>query len=184
MLLKNSKSLCHLSENDGVAFTELVGKYYLKVNSLVLRITHSEALTKEIVQDVFMKIWIKRGSLSSIGDVSSYLFTTARNQTLNVLKREALEKRARTIFGTEFYETREDNEDEIYLDKQRLLDRFVSQLPSQQRLVYILCYQKQLKHKEVALLLNISELTVKTHIHHALRAIKAYFNNSAYLTHL
>jgi RNA polymerase sigma-70 factor (ECF subfamily) len=172
---ENKELLRLISKNDEAAFSEMFNRYCHKVNSFAFRLTHSGALAEEIVQEVFMKVWINRTSLCSVDYFPSYLFTITRNHTLNILKRKILEENAKVVFGREIFPTYQKEESEVYRERQRALNHVVSHMPSQQRQVYTLCHQEGLKYKEVAKLLNISKLTVKAHMQHALRAIKSHF---------
>ena len=172
---ENKELLRRISKNDEAAFSELFNRYCHKVNSFAFKLTHSRVLAEEIVQEVFMKVWINRTSLCSVDYFPSYLFTITRNHTLNILKRKMQEEIAKAIFDREIFPTYQEQESEVYNERQRILNHVVSHMPSQQRQVYTLCHQQGLKYKEVAKLLNISKLTVKAHMQHALRAIKSHF---------
>lgn len=170
--------LRRLSESDREAFAHLFAKYHQKVNAFALRLTHSEAMAEEIVQDVFMKIWLNRESLASVDHFQSYLFTIARNHTFNILKRLALEENAKAAFGRELPQHQEIEETSMYEERQQMLNQAIDRLPPQQRLVYSLCHQDGLKYEEVAQQLNISRLTVKTHMQQALRSIRSHFSST------
>jgi RNA polymerase sigma-70 factor (ECF subfamily) len=49
-----------VSEGDEMAFKELFAHYQNKLYSIALRLTRSSTLSEEIVEDVFLKIWMKR----------------------------------------------------------------------------------------------------------------------------
>jgi RNA polymerase sigma-70 factor (ECF subfamily) len=172
---ENKELLYRIAQSDESAFADLFNRYCHKVNSFAFRLTHSAALAEEIVQDVFLKIWIGRASVASVEYFPSYLFTITRNHTLNILKRKIQEENATAIFGREILPTYHEPPSEVYNERERMLHHIISHMPFQQRQVYTLCHQQGLKYKEVAKLLNISKLTVKAHMQHALRAIKAHF---------
>ena len=175
---EDGKYLRRLSESDREAFAHLFTKYHQKVNAFAFRLTHSEAMAEEIVQDVFMKIWLNRESLASVDHFQSYLYTIARNHTFNILKRLALEENAKAAFGRELPRHQETDETSMYEERQQMLNQAIDRLPPQQRLVYSLCHQDGLKYEEVAQQLNISRLTVKTHMQQALRSIRSHFSST------
>jgi len=61
------------------------------------------------------------------------------------------------------------------------LNQAVNKLPPQQQLVYKMCYHEGLRYDEVAEKLQISHLTVKTHMQQALRTIRGYFKKPVQL---
>ncbi len=163
-------------EGDQLAFRELFDSYSPKVYGFALKLTRSEELAQEVVQDVFMKIWISRDALTSVNYFPSYLYTVTRNHAFNMMKRLAIEQRVKENMRKDLSEVQDDaQEGGVYQEYQHLLVHAISQLPPQQRLVYSLCHQKGLKYEEVARELNISRLTVKTHMQKALRTIKSHF---------
>jgi len=173
----NLESVLHrIVKGDQLAFREIFELFSPKVYGFALKLTHSEELAQEVVQEVFMKIWVSRESMSAVNYFPSYLYTVTRNHAFNMLKRLALEQRVKENIRKELSEVEEDaHESSLYRDYHHVLVHAISQLPPQQRLVYSLCHQKGLKYDEVARELNISRLTVKTHMQKALRAIKSHF---------
>jgi RNA polymerase sigma-70 factor (family 1) len=166
-----------IAASDEQAFRHLFDTFSGKVYGFALKITRSKSLSEEIVQDVFMKIWINRESLEAIRSFPAYLFTLTRNHTFNTLKRIAIEQAAKSAIGKKLSHVNHDTEDAInFHESQQRLTQAINNLPPQQRLVYSLCHQEGLKYEEVAERLKISRLTVKTHMREALRSIKSHFS--------
>jgi RNA polymerase sigma-70 factor (ECF subfamily) len=165
-----------ISEGDPQAFRKMFEEYSPKVYAFALKLTHSSTMAEEMVQDVFMKIWLNRKSLCGIDHFPAYLYAMTRNMALNILKRMALEEKAKRSIAQETSGTHSHTEEEIiYTDYHHLLSRAIEGLPPQQKLVYSLCHGEGLKYEEVAQKLRISRLTVKTHMQQALRNIKSHF---------
>jgi RNA polymerase sigma-70 factor (family 1) len=168
--------LSRLSKNDEHAFRLIFHAFSGKVYSFSLRLTRSQETAEEMVQDVFLKIWVNRASLADIENFNGYLYTITRNLAFNTLKRMSVEEKAKTTLQRELTDKHFDTEETvIHRDYQQLLNRAISHLPPQQRLVYSLCHQEGLRYEEVAQRLKISRLTVKTHMQQALRTLKSQF---------
>jgi RNA polymerase sigma-70 factor (family 1) len=175
--IKDIKNLLdRLTQNDAQAFRQIFRAYSDKVYSFSLRLTRSQIAAEETVQEVFMKIWINRATLGGIENFQAYLYTITRNLVFNSLKRLSIEAQVKATLQKELDEKHFDTEETIiHRDYQQLLNRAISHLPPQQRLVYSLCHQQGLRYEEVAQQLKISRLTVKTHMQQALKTIKAQF---------
>jgi len=78
--------LLRISSGNQIAFGELFKYYDTQLASYIMGFTRSQFLTEEIVQDVFLKIWLNRTTLTEIECFKSYLFVTGRNHTLDCLK--------------------------------------------------------------------------------------------------
>ena len=76
---------------DENAFAKLFKNYYNQLGGFIMRLTESEALTQEIVQDVFLKIWINRAAPAEIDCFKAYLQVVAKNYAFNCLKQIARE---------------------------------------------------------------------------------------------
>lgn len=165
-----------ISEGDPQAFREMFEAYSPKVYAFSLKLTHSPATAEEMVQEVFMKIWLNRRTLRHIDYFPAYLSAMTRNLALNLLKRMALEEKAKSSIAKEARRVHSETEEGIiYSDYHQLLSRVIEGLPPQQKLVYSLCHGEGLKYDEVAQKLRISRLTVKTHMQQALRSIRSHF---------
>ena len=62
--------------------------YWDNLYSVAFAFTKSETLSEEIVQEVFVKVWLKREYLASVNNIESWLFIIARNHILNVLQKK------------------------------------------------------------------------------------------------
>ena len=169
--------LC-VSRGDEGAFTQLFNAYHQRLGLYVYRLTESRPLTQEIVQDVFVRVWLRREALSSVSSFNAYLFTAARNHTLNALKQVARQRSGQAqleaTLGALSSEPSDSDHGDIdpVEDYRLLLDKAVEKLPGQQQKVYLLHRRQGLSHAEIALQLNLSVETVKKHMSLALRAIR------------
>jgi RNA polymerase sigma-70 factor (ECF subfamily) len=166
-----------LAAGDQNAFREIFHAYSPRIYGFALKLTRSQTLAEEIVQDIFMKIWVGRESLSAIDNLQAYLYTLSKNHAFNILKRISLEEIAKAKISKDLKEVHHETEETIdFHESEEILNQVINRLPPQQKLVYSLCHQEGLKYEEVALRLNISRLTVKTHMQQALRTIKLHFS--------
>src|SRR5687767_3663100 len=82
--------------NEQELFRRLFETHRDKVYSYALRLTHVKILAEDIVQDIFMKLWLNRHQLSFIDNKEAWIFRITRNHCFNVLKKIALENRTNT----------------------------------------------------------------------------------------
>ena len=172
--VKNEAELLALvAKGEERAFTELFDAYYRQLGEYVYKLTESIEVTEEIVQDVFIKIWLKREALPELDNFSYYLFILSKNQTLNHLRKKANDKVRQLEWLKQFEEEAYMPDDTPVIEEYRsLIDGAIEKLPPQQKKVYKMSREERLKHEEIAKILNISPETVKKHIKLALRFIK------------
>lgn len=167
--------LALIANGDEQAFTRLFHQYRNKIYSVALRLTESTFMAEEVVQEVFLRIWIKRVSLLEIKDFEAYLFIVARNYVFSAIKRTARQKNIEEAWINDS-PTFENSADCVILTKEyeEVIRQAIDLLPAQQKQVYLLSKEQELKREEIARLLQISNETVKTHLSRAMRHIRAY----------
>lgn len=151
-----------------------------KLFSFLMRLTQSPEATEDVIQDIFMKLWRNRRSLSEIENFSSYLFRMAQNQCITQFRRMAKETLILTRLASDAAPTRSTTEELLAAKEvQEQLQQAVAKLTPQQKLVFTLSREKGLKYEEIAAELNISSSTVKNHMIDALRTIRQHFHSSS-----
>jgi RNA polymerase sigma-70 factor (family 1) len=169
--------LLKVAEGDEIAFGQLFKIYYYQLGEFIMRITESKPLTQEIVQDVFLKIWINRSSLAQLDSFKAYLLVVARNHAFNCLKQIAREKsRQKEWVNTVLHHASNNVEETATIDTDNLIDEAVELLPPQQKKVYTLSRRYGMKQAEIAGELKISPETVKKHMTLALRFLRIYLH--------
>lgn len=179
-LLHTERELLHLSAvGNEQAFRQLFDAYRDKLFFFVFRMTESRQTAEDVLQDIFLKIWLTRTELDKIENFNAWIYRLAQNHTINGLKRMARETMVLTDLGKQVngQPTSDTDARLLHLELKQILDNAVNQLPSQQKLVYQLSRVEGLKHKEIADQLHISPLTVKKHMQQALFFIRQQFNS-------
>lgn len=176
-LLDDLLLLKRVSLKDELAFAELYNRYRKKVYTYALKILKYQDRSEDIVHEVFLTLW-QHNNLESILNLDAYLRVTTRNQTLKLLRRQKLELASNKNMFVAWQDAHNETEQDILLhDTNAQLVQGIAKLPPQQKKVYQLCREEGLKYEEVAEQLCISRLTVKTHMQHALRFLRAYLTN-------
>lgn len=177
-LYSEEDMLIRVSVGDEDAFRQLFLKYHQQLGMHIFRITNSTDVAEEIVQDVFLKIWMSRETLIRVRNFKAYLFVISKNHTLNCLRKLSRER----IHKQEW----EDNSVKILISENDsfniyycLLDEAIDQLPPQQQKVYLLSRHERLRYVEIANRLNLSCETVKKYLQIATASITAYVKTNS-----
>lgn len=165
--------LLRTAEGDEQAFGLLFQAYANKLGHYVHRFTRSFILTQEIVQDVFLKIWLNRAALREMDNFSAYLFVAARNHTFNALKQLAREYDKQKQWQLTLKEELNVNaENTGYTETAAMINKAIAALPPQQKKVFLLSREKGLTQEEIAQELQLSVTTVKKHMVLALKSLR------------
>lgn len=163
-----------LKEGDQQAFTDLYNYYSHPVYDIALTFLKSSSLSEEIVQDVFMKIWVKRSEMGMVKDFRAYIFVMARNLIFDRIKRQAHETSAKIYLDSQQFFVDDTEHLVRHHQCQQTLHEAINLLPPQQKQVYQLARVQGLSQDTIAEKMQISRLTVKTHMAKALKSIRTY----------
>lgn len=169
--------ILQVSEGDEYAFRLLFDQYRNKIYSIAWKIIRVKSVAEDVVQEVFIKLWINKEKLAEVENLDAYLNTITRNHILNNLRKVAYEQTFLEDLVREHSVSVNNVSDPVlYNELQDLVHKAIQRLSPRQKKVFQLSRTEGLKHAEIAAQLNISQSTVKDHIVEALRSIKAFLN--------
>lgn len=177
----DSSTIRRLMEGSELAFRMVYDLHSEKVYQFAFRFLKDYAWSEEIVQDVFLKLWLNRETLDEQGNMWLYLYVIAKRLCLNKLR----EIRNTTALFEQLMKSIEvaDNktEEQLTVDEMKqYADKIISNLPRQQQLVFKLSRDEGVSHKEIAQKLGLSPNTVKNHMVQALKTLKIGLQQSGY----
>lgn len=159
--------------DDQEAFAVLYRLFFMRLFNFTKSYVHNREVAEELVNDVMLKLWSRRGELDGIQNLETYLFVAARNRSLNHLAQHS-----------PFHITLEPESGEIDIvhtdDPERLLEwreiyqllvHAVDDLPDQCRTVFKLIKEEGFSYKQVAEILDISPRTVETQLFRAMKKL-------------
>ena len=175
--MSHTENLIHqISIGDEVAFRKFFELHHPNIYTTVLRISNDECIAEDVVQDTFLKVWINREGIIYVDNIEAWLYTIAKNITLNILKKGKNYKLFLAEEGHSALLQYYSNTDYQIQDKEfnNLLKKAIDRLPPKQKQTYILLKEDHLKRNEVAQMLNVSPETVKYNLEQAMKSIRAY----------
>ena len=160
-------------DGDQLAFAEVYERYWEVLFRHALRMTKDKALAEDIVQEVFIALWnrIEQTDLTFI--VGSYLYTMVRNKFLNLVQHQSVCDNYLMSLA-DFLANGESVTDYRCRENQlkTKIEQEVAQLPSKMRTVFELSRKENKTHKEIAVLLKISDKTVKKQVSNAVKILR------------
>jgi RNA polymerase sigma-70 factor (ECF subfamily) len=172
------KLLLRLQKGDERAFEILFHRYKNRVKGFVHKMLPPHISSDKIVQEVFIKIWLRRKKIDSGKKFSSYLFAISKNLVLDEIKL-AVHKKLVYVESHVLEEVAPEHneyhstETEMY----SLLQKVLQKLPQRRRHIFSLSRFDGLSYKQIASKLNITENTVDTQIRKSLQFLRQEFSN-------
>ena len=134
----------------------------------LLKNARNTELARDLVQDSFMKLWIKRKEVS-YAKSKSYLFTTAYHALIDHIR-----KNSRMEDNTDTVMTSVTGVEDSYSDVKEILDKALDRLPAIQRSVVLLRDYEGYSYKEIGEITGLNETQVKVYIYRARLYLKKY----------
>jgi RNA polymerase sigma-70 factor, ECF subfamily len=130
-------------------------------------------LAKDIVQDVFVKIWQNYEHIQHVSNLKPYIFKSVQNSSFNYMRDQKVHELSKVSFASlsvEYHDEKieEENREEIY----NRIHQAVDKLPENWRKAFILSKYEKRKYQEIAETMNISIKTVEKYISKALNFIR------------
>lgn len=164
------------ASSSGSSDFELIFRsYFTRLCAFATVYTNSLEDSKEVVQEVFLKVWEKRNELPLDDELKSYLFRAVKNACINRLQHQMVADRYQAVlYFLHSQEPGTDGYTEIELGElQGHIDTAIAALPESCRNIFLLSRNQGLKYREIAEQLNISVKTVETQMSRALLKLKS-----------
>jgi len=162
------------------AYEELFFRYHGRLVLFANKFTFDLQAAQDIVQDAFLNLWEKSDYLTIKSSPKAYLFQSIKNSCLNykrhlnighsvkdelALKINTAEKLAYSDFNDPYYSLLE-------LEIGQKIETVIDSMPEKCSQVFKLSRQNNLKNREIAEKLGISEKMVEKHISKALLILR------------
>lgn len=163
-----------IAQGDEHAFEAFFYRYHKGLYLLAMRYFKDHAIAEDIVQDIFCKVWTHRHTLDPERSIKAFLFTTARNHILNVLRDN--ERVSKKIIN---YIKKDSDHEAVTEDSipfHELSDKVysaINTLPKKRRIILKLKLYKGLDNQTIAHKLNLSINTVKFQYSYALKQLRS-----------
>ncbi|HJA16084.1 MAG TPA: RNA polymerase sigma-70 factor [Candidatus Butyricimonas faecavium] len=159
------------------AFVDIYTKYYDALLNYADRLLNDVETARDVVQQVYYKIWENRATLNISLSVKAYLFRSVYHGSLNTLAhRKNIQKYEQEQLSDFYFSTiiqSPEAEETLWKsDIEEAIQEAITVLPEKCREVFVLSKIEGLKNREIAEKLGISEKTVERHMSIALSKLR------------
>jgi RNA polymerase sigma-70 factor (ECF subfamily) len=165
---------------DQRAYSILIRLYFHPLTIYAKGILIDFEQAKDVVQEVFIKIWNSSGAININTSLKSFLYKTVHNACIDYLRKEKSRTTLKSIsyddlqFRLKVFDIQENESffDTMFSDELELeLRREIEQLPPQCKEIFILNRYGQLSYNDISEKLGISLSTVKTQMGRAMQKL-------------
>jgi RNA polymerase sigma factor (sigma-70 family) len=163
-------------EGDSHAFQRIHRALFGGLYNYALKLLQDGELAGDAVQELFVKVWVKRATIGPLQKVKPYFFTALRRQTLNQLRNLHLRElkisgmpRPDIGFSPEEIVVR----DEEYRSLQNKIAELLNELPKRQKEVIYLHYFEEMDYTQIAAIMGIHYQSVLNLTQKALQKLRS-----------
>lgn len=164
-----------IADGDEMAFEKLFHLYVPEIRPVIIAVIQSEAYLKDIVQEIFLDLWLGRDKLALIEQPRNWIFRLTYNRCYGWLEKQAVREKAKQKIADESAGT--ENlivEGLAFRETAALIQMAIQQLPAQAKHIYTLSRTNGLKVSEIAQQLNIAPQSVKNSLYRSGLFIKDF----------
>lgn len=178
---REKELLSKIAAGDEAAFRELHDLYWNDVYSLALAFTKSPQAAEDLVQELFIKLWMKRNALGHVENFQAFFRIMVRNHLISALRKSRKQENDLRAFikladpAEPFQFTPEVNE------ASRLVSEIIAKLPARQQEIFKMSREEGLDHEKIANRLNVSKKTVSNTITITLAFIRKQLHKNGLL---
>jgi RNA polymerase sigma-70 factor (family 1) len=167
--------LLRLNNGDRHAFSQIYQKYLDSLYKYIYLFTKSNEQTEEVLQEVFIRIWENRADLRNIESFKNYLFRSAKNKLIDVIRQNQVRHRILSEFKRRNVDKELIGGDEIdYREYYRIVQQAIEKLPPKRKQILCLNIEYGLSQGEIAQQLQISKSVVQKQLYKALDFVRQY----------
>lgn len=179
MELTSKDLVINIIAGDKSSFEKVYRYYYSRLNYFAKQYVFDSEIAKNIVQDVFTELWVKRNVLQEETNLNAWLFTVTKNKSLKIISHLKSQKNysnyinSRQLVINYSALSDFDTSNFVFEELQSQIDEALDKLSPVCRKVFEMSRFEDLKNKQIAEELNLSIKTVEAHISKALRSLKS-----------
>ncbi|MAN28869.1 MULTISPECIES: RNA polymerase sigma factor [Mesonia] len=162
-------------EHKEEAFSKLVALYKERLYWHIRHIVKNHEDANDVLQNTFIKIFRYIKNFKGNSKLYSWMYRIATNESITFINKKAKQLQ---LSSQEMQDYLVDNlESDVYFEGDKIqlaLHKALATLPEKQRQVFNMKYFQDLKYKEIAEILEVSEGACKSNYHHASKKIEEY----------
>jgi len=177
--LSDNDLIALLRDGNVAAYTQIYDRYFQLMFVFAYKKLLDEELAKDFVQELFVKLWVKRDTILLDGNLAQYLYISLRSRILDYFAHQKVQSKyvdfLAGFVGGDVVEAT----DHLIREKQlsAYIQMQIAKLPVKMREVFELSRKEHLSNREIATQLGTSESSVSQHISGAVKILKSKLNS-------
>ena len=156
--------------NDAQAFQELLSRYEKRVFALAWRLCFDQTEAEDLTQETFLKIWRNTGIWKPEAKLETWIYRVLYNLFIDSRRRV----KGQTEELSEDIRSYEASPEQVLIQKRTAQEvaEALNELPERQKEALVLCYYQEMKAKDAAETLSVSQSALEALLFRARRTLK------------
>jgi RNA polymerase sigma-70 factor (ECF subfamily) len=156
------------------AFSEIYRAFWKKLYLVSYNHVRDKTIAQELVQDVFVKLWVKRAEISQVEDAQAYLFRCLRNKIYDYFDSVAARNKKLSHcpledFSNELYSV---DENTVFEEGMSVISEELEKMPEKTRIIFQMSKFGRYSNDEIAIKMHVSAKAVEYHITQAVKKLR------------
>jgi RNA polymerase sigma-70 factor, ECF subfamily len=180
-LERDAELMLRVRDGDQACFTVLLEKHRGPVIHFMYRMVQNQAVSEELAQEVFLRVYRSRGTYEPTAKFTTWLFRIATHLALNWIRdgrneklQESLDQETSEGATRQVADRGRTVEQElVYQVKLREVRQAIETLPAKQRAAVVMHKYEELEYSQIANVLSCSESAVKSLLFRAYESLRS-----------
>lgn len=169
----SNKIVEKIRSGDQCAFESMFHNYYSKLCVFSNSYVKSLDIARDVVQEVFIKIWDNHEVFEIRHSLKGYLYQAVRNQSLNYIEKSKQKRKLGESLRKHEELLKEENSADLNTEElTEKVWKLVDELPERRRSIFILYRKHGLSYKEIAEVMGIKRKTVENQMGKSLQYLR------------
>ncbi|MCK6208067.1 RNA polymerase sigma factor [Bacillus infantis] len=154
------------------AYGHIINKYKNPLYATILRMTKNPQDAQDLVQEAFIKIYNQLGKYDQKGAFSSWLYRVAVNHCMDEFRKKSSQIKQAEINEASAVNTKHPEVILLKKEKNRQVEKLISTLPEDERIIILLRYANELPYEEIAETTGMPLSMVRNKLHRAKKKMR------------
>ncbi|HEY4288349.1 MAG TPA: RNA polymerase sigma-70 factor [Puia sp.] len=173
-MIANSTGIFTAGQGVEDLFEQVFKSHFKSLHAYACTIMRDPMPAEEIVQNIFLKLWEKKGEIMIKENISVYLYRAVHNESLNYLRHRKVRSAYQSYAMRQHKQTEQEKPAEkvVMKELEKRLEIALQELPEQCRTIFQLSRFEDLKYREIADKLGLSVKTIENQMGKALKLLR------------
>lgn len=180
--LSDSELIKLLQVSDHAAYTEIYNRFFPLLFLHAVKKLGDKDEAKDIIHEIFTKLWIRRESPLQATNLVGYLYTLLKNRIIDYIGHQQVEAKYISHFKSYGAIRNLSRTDALIREKEmrKYIDKEINALPPKMKAIFLLSRNDELSYKEIADKLTTTENNISKQVNNAIRILKIRLGSAIY----